>query len=92
MSNGGHATMFLARDTFPSYAYFEAKAEAVPGVPGAIFVPQPPTEDEEGVVFCNFAGDQQQQIDSELCIDPGGEYNSCCIVSTIPLFINVKWK
>ena len=84
-STGGETTMYLARDTFPSYAYFEAKARAVPGVPGAVFVPQPPTQDEEGFVFCNFAGDDNAASNSTLCLELGGNQNSYK-----PLFIFIE--
>jgi hypothetical protein len=71
-TDGGHSTFYTSKSTYPSSDYYEQKAESRPGRPGVLFVPQPPTLDAEGLIFCNIKGDNISETNISVGIKPGG--------------------
>ncbi len=67
-------TYYLARDTYPSEIYYEIKETGKPGQKAVVFISQPATVDEEVIVFCNIAGDPDEETEVEIGVKPGGWY------------------
>lgn len=62
VSTGG-VTFFMSYNTYPSEAYYDERMEAVPGVPGVMYVKRPPFGNDEETVFCNIKGDELEDTD-----------------------------
>ena len=71
-SVGGVTTFYISQSTYPSAEYFDMMVVSSPGHMGVMFVAQPPTEDVEGLVYCNIAGDNQTQTNISIGVLPGG--------------------
>ena len=69
----------MARTTYPSHSYYEWKAESIVGSAGVLYIPHPPTEDEEGILFCNIEGTNETESDISIGVKPGGTLaKNCC--------------
>ena len=69
----GGVTYYIATDTYPSESYYEQKTQASENEPGVMYIPQPPTRDEEGTIFCNLKGRNDTESDIIVGIRPGGD-------------------
>ena len=49
--------------------------ESQQGRLGVLFVPQPNTVDEEGIMYCNIKGDNNSATNISIGVKPGGQQN-----------------
>ena len=70
----GSVSYYIAQTTYPSESFYEKKVVASVQAKGVMFIAQPPTEDEEGIVFCNIKGDDDDESDIIIGIKPGGKH------------------
>jgi len=75
-SSQGKATFYTSKTTYPSSEYYETKMEATPNRMGFIYIPQPPTSQLEGIVFCNIKGDNYTDSNVSIGTSPG-ENDGC---------------
>ena len=58
-----------------------------------MFIPQPPTRDEEGTVFCNLKGRNDTESDIIVGIKPGGDVTntkSCTHSVNLDIFLQIR--
>ena len=72
-ANTGKVAFTVAEDTYPSNAYFEKKVVSEHGNIGAMFIAQPATSDEEGIIFCNVEGEGEVDNDFDMDCDHGSK-------------------
>ena len=68
----GSITYYVARDTYPSEVYYEIKVTAEGNKKAVVFIPKPNSVDEEVVVYCSIVGDENEESEIEIEVDPGG--------------------
>jgi len=82
-SRGGRTVFYTSKSTYPSSNYYEHRVVAVSDRLGVLYVPQPPTIDEDGLVFCNIEGDNSTSTNISIGVKPGDQdkcrNNSACL-------------
>ena len=76
--NEGHLTFFTSKTMFPSSDFYEQRVDSYKGKQVELFVPQPPTQDEEGIVYCNFKGDDDDNLNVEIEALTLRKLHICC--------------
>lgn len=88
----GAVNLYIAKDTYPSSAYYEEVIRAVPNRHGVMYLSQPIMQDEDGVIFCNIEGDNQTETNVSIGVDPGGEPFYVCLDVVIFPFLSLKMR
>ena len=65
---------YISQVNYPSESYYEQMMSVTVDNKGVMFIPQPPTTDEEGIVYCNIKGRNDTESDIIVGIRPGGTY------------------
>ena len=68
-------TYYTSNVTYPSESYYEEMMTATVERLGVMFVPQPATQGEDGIVYCNIKGRNDTASDIIISIRPGGTYS-----------------
>lgn len=73
----GKVSFSLAADTYPSNAYFEKKVTVSGKFVGSIYIPWLGIGTEEGIMFCNIAGEGETGGDTIIDVQPGSKRKLC---------------
>ena len=68
----GGVNFYTSTVTYPSESYYEQMTTAKVDNKGVIFIPKPPTHEEEGIVYCNIKGRNDTEIDITVGVQTGG--------------------
>ena len=77
----GGVNYYTSTVTYPSESYYEEMMTATVDNKGVMFIPQPPTHEEEGIVYCNIKGRNDTESDIIVGIRPGGTYEKSHFLS-----------
>ena len=86
-------TYYTSNVTYPSESYYEEMMTATVDNKGVMFIPKPPTHEEEGIVYCNIKGRNDTESDIIVGIRPGGvsvHVRVNCIATMVGHFYNEK--
>ena len=77
----GGVSYYTSTVTYPSESYYEEMMTATVDNKGVMFIPKPPTHEEEGIVYCNIKGRNDTESDIIVGIRPGGTYEKSHFLS-----------